>query len=127
MGYTVRLLALIALLGPIPPATNSFLELFAGEEAWSDGMRLLGYVGMSMDARRNIDYDILKPQGFLLAILSVMIMHAGAVALGGPPCSSWIFATRFSTGRFLDILGNVGSAYVRAQNALVARLVYILI
>ena len=126
MGYTGRLLALLALLGPLPPACNSFVEFFAGDAAWSRGLRLLGFTGVSFDARQTLDHDFLTPVGFLLGLLAIMLLHKRGVVLAAPPCSSWVFMSRSSTGRHLDIMG-CGSALVEAQNALVARLVYALI
>jgi len=120
-------LFLVDLLGTIAHhEPQTFTELFAGDQAWSKGMRLLGYKGTSIDARYNADSDFLSPEGLLGAILAVMLMHRGGVLLGAPPCSTWVFMSSFSTGRYLHVLGNVSNSYIAAQNALVGRLIYIL-
>ena len=127
MGYTKRLLALLALLNAADMLQDrTYAEMFAGDEAWSSGMKLLGYKGISMDARKDADHDFLRPVGFLFALWSIMSLHRDGVFLAAPPCSTWVFMSRFSTGRHLDIMGN-DSPYIQAQNALVARLVYVLV
>ena len=83
-------------------ATNewTYVELFAGDRSWSKGMTLMGFQGRSWDARYDNTMDFLTPAGFLLMLMSVMKMHVRAVFLAAPPCSSWIFFSRFSTGRW---------------------------
>ena len=127
MGYSSRLLFLVGLLGVIMPhEPRTFTEMFAGDAAWSKGLRLLGYKGTTFDARYHVDWDFLTPVGFLGAICGVMMMHRGGVLLGAPPCSTWVFMSMSSTGRHLDVMGNTHSPYVQAQNALVGRLIYVL-
>jgi len=101
----------------------SFIELFAGDESISKGLRLLEYWGKSYDLRKNTNHDFLSPQGFLAAMLSVLRCHRGAVCWSAPPCSTWVWLSRHSTGRSPDnIYGNLNSHYVCSQNALVTRL-----
>ena len=129
MGYTKRLRVLLTLLAACPdqlPDNQTFAELFAGNGAWSGGMRLLGYSGSTWDARRSDDHNFLTPVGFMLAIMGAFAIHQCGVLLAAPPCSSWIFATRWTSGRVGDVLGHTESAYIQGQNALVARLVYVL-
>ncbi len=130
MGYNRRLQWFIAAAlaaGFVESYNLTYVELFAGDRAWSRGMVLLGFEGRSWDARYNKSMDLLTPTGFMLVVMSVLSMHVGAVLLAAPPCSSWIFMSRFSTGRWARILGDPCCASIRAQNALVGRLVYILV
>jgi hypothetical protein len=101
----------------------SFVELFAGDESVSKGLRLLEYWGKSYDLRKNPDHDFLSPQGYLACMLSVLRCHRGAVCWSAPPCSTWVWLSRHSTGRSpQNIYGNLRSHYIRSQNALVTRL-----
>lgn len=136
MGYTRRLKWFIA---QIPEAANAtlslltFFELFSGMRAWSRGMEMFDYHGQSADwkyqefTEKTVKCDFLTPMGFLQVIASIMRMHARSIFLAGIPCSSWIFMSRWSTGRDKHILGHHRMAWIRSQNALVARMVYVLI
>ena len=135
MGYTRRLNWFIA---QIPEANATltmltFFELFSGMRAWSRGMEMFDYLGQSADSKyqefteKTVNCDFLTPMGFLQVIASIMRMHVGSIFLAGIPCASWVFMTRWSTGRDVHILGHKHMAWVRAQNALVARVVYVLI
>ena len=136
MGYTRRLKWFIA---QIPEAANAtlslltFFELFSGMRAWSRGMEMFDYHGQSADCKyhefteKTVKCDFLTPMGFLQVIASIMRMHARSIFLAAIPCSSWIFMSRWSTGRDKHILGHHRMAWIRAQNALVARMVYVLI
>ena len=43
-----------------------------------------------------------------------------------PPCSTWVWMSRSSTGRAVTVTGDPGNENVQAQNILVRRLVHIL-
>ena len=102
--------------------------------AWSEGMEMYEFDGLSFDKEytaadileTSLRCDFLTPAGFLMVIAHVMRMHVGSVFLAAIPCFSWIFFSRGSSGRHLDTLGN-NSKWVSDQNALVSRLVYVLI
>lgn len=135
MGYTRRLLWFIAALN-FEVTTNailySFGELFAGERAWSKGMQSLELSGRSFDLKYPemgpdmCHCNFLDPHGFLTILHHVLQMHVGAVFLAACPCFSWIFMTSHTTGRDRHVLGN-DRPWVLAQNALVSRIVYVLI
>ncbi len=99
-----------------------FVEVFAGEQSISKGLRLLGMRGLSMDGRISVDHDVLTPVGFLALLRGVMRLRPGGLLWAAPPCSTWIFLSRHSTMRHVDVAGNPDSFYVRSQNALVCRL-----
>lgn len=120
--------ALMALLqqmygcGREPDRDLTFVEIFAGEAAVSRGMRLLGYAGSTFDMRLSESHDILTPVGFLTVLAAVLRIRPGGVLWAAPPCSTWVFLSRHSTGRNKDPSGNwETSAYVESQNALVCR------
>jgi hypothetical protein len=128
MGFVVRLLPLLAQLGALHVVPNlTYVEAFAGDRSVSWGMDLLGYEGRSFDTRIDPSHNFLSPIGFLLICMSIMAVHRGGVLWGAPPCSTWVWMSRHSTGRSeATILGNPASDYVRSQNALVTRLVHVL-
>ena len=111
----------------------TFVELFSGMRAWSKGMEMYGYDGVSCDtiydfiAEDIMKCDFLTPMGFLCIVSLIMRIHRKGVFLAAIPCGSWVFMCRYTTGRHLNIKGFASNAWVRAQNVLVARLVYILI
>ena len=114
-------------LGRVVDRNITFVELFAGEANWSCGMRSLSYEGVSIDARRNYAHDFLTPAGFMATLSAVLRIRPGGVFWAGPPCSTWVFMSRHSTGRDKDVRGNwESSPYVASQNALVSRLLVIL-
>ena len=109
--------------GREPDRDFSFVETFAGEAAVSRGMRLMGFAGETLDARRSVAHDILTPTGFLVTLAAVMRIRRGGLFWAAPPCSTWVFLSRHSTGRHKNPSGNwKTSAYVASQNALVCRL-----
>jgi hypothetical protein len=105
-----------------PVQDMDFVELFAGEAAVSHGMRAFGFRGWSMDLRISLDHDLLSPAGFLQLLACLARLRPGGVFWAAPPCSTWVFMSRHSTGRDLSVSGNTTSPYVLAQNALVCRL-----
>lgn len=106
----------------------SFAEAFAGDHAWSRGMQFMGFEGRSFDMRFTPAHNFMRPAGFLALVATVMCMHKGAVLWLGTPCSTWVWMSRWSTGRSATcIIGNVSSAYIRAQNALISRVCYIIV
>ena len=105
-----------------PVQDMDFVELFAGEAAVSRGMRGFGYRGWTMDLRISLDHDLLSPAGFLQLLACLARLRPGGVFWAAPPCSTWVFMSRHSTGRDRCVTGNTSSPDVLAQNALVCRL-----
>ncbi len=124
---------LTQLLGPVTtglpqPAVrdSDFVEVFAGDAAVSKGMRLLGYRGVTLDMRINPEHDVLRPAGFSTLLVAAMGIRPGGLLWAAPPCSTWVWLSRHSSGRDADPAGNSSSGYVVAQNALVCRLLLVL-
>ena len=114
-------------LGRVVDRNITFVETFAGEANGSCGMRSLSYEGVSLDLRRNYAHDFLTPAGFMATLSAVLRIRPGGVLWAGPPCSTWVYMSRHSTGRDKDVRGNwKSSSYVASQRALVCRLLVIL-
>ena len=133
MGHITRLLPFLIALGffssgagPSLVAKHGYLEFFSGDESISKGMRLYGYSGLSFDLRRCVDHNFLIPCGFLAALSACMRVRRGGLVWWAPPCSSWVFMSRSSTGRAVSVEGNPFNEAVQAQNILVRRLVHLL-
>ena len=129
MGYVHSLWPILLAYNLLEPFAEllTFAEGFAGEHAWSRGMQFLGYAGCTFDMRFTPFHNFMRPAGFIAMVATVMRMHRGAVLWLGTPCSTWVWMSRHSTGRNLDIMGNTDSAYICAQNALISRVCYILV
>ena len=126
MGSKAVLKALLMQMygcGRKPDRDLTFVETFAGDAAVSRGMRLLGFAGEALDMRRSASHDILTPVGFLVTLAAAMRIRRGGVFWAAPPCSTWVFLSRGSTGQNKSPSGNwKASPYVASQNALVCRL-----
>ena len=105
-----------------PVRDMDFVELFAGEAVVSEGMRAFGYRGWTMDLQISLDHDLLSPAGFVQLLACLARLRPGSVFWAAPPCCTWVFMSRHSTGRDRCVTGNTSSPYVLAQNALVCRL-----
>ena len=121
-------MALLEALGQTPPVAQEldFGELFAGKGAVSSSLGALGYQGRALDRERQAEADVLTPIGFLLALRMALSIHAGGVMWLAPPCSSWVFLARHSTGRHLAVQGDVTLANTVVQNAMAERVSFLL-
>ena len=106
-------------LGPTPQL--DFAELFAGAGSVHRHMKELGYQGRAMDREYCEDHDILTPLGFVVAARIAASIRPGGVLWLAPPCSSWVWLTRGSSGRHLGAMGDITQPGIVAQNALVER------
>ena len=70
--------------------------------------------------------DVLQQSGFCLLLNTALGLAPGGVLWAAPPCSTWVWLSRQSTGRHLQPEGNRLSRQVVGQNALVERLVLVL-
>jgi len=128
MGYLLRLIPILTTFALFDVRPNKHAsEMFAGERQWSGNMLELGYVVQSFDSRHNLCHDFLTPTGFLVAIVTVMTICLNGILWLAPPCSSWVWMSRFSTGRHLSLLGHLFNNNVQSQNALVGRLCYVIV
>lgn len=111
---------------PAPAGSLDFVEVFAGDQSISRGMRMLGYRGLSLDQRYDPSHNVLCPVGLMVLLHAVLNVRPGGVLWAAPPCSTWVWMSRFSSGRYLHVAGDPRSEYVRGQNALVERLLFVL-
>ena len=101
-----------------------FVELFAGDGAISTGLEGVGCIGVRVDARRRPEHNFMTPTGFAIALRAVLKLRAGGIFWAAPPCGTWVWVSRASTGRHVRTEGSSWSAHV--QNALVERLCLLL-
>ena len=94
------------------------VELFAGCHSITNGMRGLDYSAVSLDMATVSEHDDLNTsKGFLRAITYVLGMKPGGLLWAAPPCSSWVWLSRGSTGRSLENpMGQTSYGRVRAAN-----------
>ena len=119
--------ALWAALSQLQPGISlDFAELFAGNCAVGRALQALGYQGRAMDKTYHPGHDLLEPVGFLAALQTALDLKPGAVMWLAPPCSTWVWLARHSTGRDLAVHGNIALPVVVRQNALVERVVLLL-
>lgn len=109
---------------PLKPL--DYAEAFAGTGAVHRALAAFGLEGRAMDLKYSPDHNVLKPVGMLLLLETAMALKPGGIFWAAPPCSSWVFLSRSSTGRHLQVEGDVALRSVVAQNALVERLVLVL-
>ena len=109
-----------------PGEALDFAEVFAGAGAVSSSLAALGYRGRALDREHHASMDFLQPLGLLLALRAAMAIHPGGVMWLAPPCSSWVWLTRHSSGRDVITEGDLTQASIVAQNALVERVVLVL-
>ena len=129
MAYMRRLLPLLLSLrvrwGPDPLIRcEDFAELFAGEQSVTNGLRCFGFEGIPMDQKYGC--DLLSAVGFAAAVVAILKIRCGGILWAAPPCSSWVWISRGSTGRTKDnVLGNVEYTSVRMSNRLVSRVAHL--
>ncbi len=116
--------ALLEMLGEVHPcAAPNFGEIFAGEGTVSGSLGLLGYRGRALDRDHVAQMDLLQPLGLLMAVRMACSIRPRGVMWMAPPCSSWAWLTRHSSGRDLCTEGDLTQAEIVAQNTLLERVV----
>jgi hypothetical protein len=119
----VALRSLIAQVGDVKRNLD-FVELFAGDGAISTGLEGVGFTGLRIDARRRPEHNFMTPTGFAIALRAVLMLRVGGIFWAAPPCGTWVWVSRASTGRDARPEGSSWSA--RVQNALVERVCLLL-
>ena len=96
-------------------------EFFSGMQAWSSAMRDHGLVTNTFELCDDEEQNMLTPEGFCLAVKSILETRAAGLNLFAVVCSCWTFLNRGTSGRNpLRPLGNQGLRYVREANVMVA-------
>ena len=111
----------------LKPRTKDFTELFSGERAISLGLKHFGYSGLSVDERYNPHYDLLKPEGFLLAVRHILEQKQGSLLWMAPPCGSWVWMSASSTGRTAQDPCGKDVPSTRINNMLADRICYLML
>lgn len=91
----------------------------------SGACHFLGLVTAAFDSAIDLDMDFMSPMGLLLAVQLLRRCKPGSVIWLGPPCSTWVFMSRSTTGRRASTpLGSSRRAH--EANTLVERMCAIL-
>jgi hypothetical protein len=76
------------------------VEFFAGQKAVTLAFQARGWAAVPFELLDDpAVYDFMSDKGFLLAITFVLSLKHGGFLLGAPVCSTWVWMSRFSTGR----------------------------
>ena len=119
--------ALWGSLAQVPEqAALAFGEVFAGNGAVHRAVADLGYSVRALDVKYAGDHDVLTPVGLVVLMSTALALVPGGCLWAAPPCSTWIWLSRGSTGRHHNARGDCRRRVVVAQNALVERLVLVL-
>lgn len=103
-----------------------FLDLFSGAGGLASGLRACGFVGLQQDFSLHHQFDLLSARGFLLALSALRRVRPFGVCHCGPPCGSWVWISRASTGRRSWRVRGLDVPSVRMANLLVRRLCLLL-
>ncbi len=118
--------ALVDMVAQVEPLEElDFGEFFAGKGAVHRSLQALGYRGAAMDLTYSALHDLLTPVGFLAACRICLAIKAGGVAWFAPPCSSWVWLTRHSSGRGFVVEGDITQATIYRQNAVAHRVAFL--
>ncbi len=109
-----------------PGEPLDFAELFAGKGAVHRALAALGFRGRRMDLSYDPGHDLLTPVGFLLAVQIALDLKPGGLMWLAPPCTTWVWMSRATTGRHIQVVGDVTSPPVVRSNALTERLALLL-
>ncbi len=77
----------------------------------------------SYDINKDSEQNLLTPEGFLLAVRSVLRLRTGGTLWGGVPCSSFVWISRGSSGRSKDMPEGNGSLCSILGNVLLVRFI----
>ena len=102
-------------------------EFFCGVRSVCNAFQYLNMEAMGLDVGEDPCRDLLLPSGCLVALYMVLRCKPGALSFWAPPCGSWVFLNRHTSGRSVDNpCGNIDLEYVALNNRLVARVVLLL-
>ncbi len=99
------------------------VEVFAGAQAITQAVLQFQGTAFAMDLNMGPTCDVLTPAGLIRLLFAVLRLRPGGLLWGAPPCSTWAWVSRGSTGRVDRVEGNWNrSERILGQNALVERL-----
>ena len=124
----IQIMVLLLTLQGAPRTVDS-VELFAGCRSVTNGIRGLGYSAVGLDFSTISYWDnINSTTGFLKALTYVMGLAPDGFLWAAPPCSSWVWMARGSSGRSKEQpLGRQSHEKVRQANEQISRVVLLLL
>ena len=103
-------------------------EFFAGEALYTRTMVEANLEYRSFEIRHDASEDMLSDEGWLKALSNIVHTKCDGLNHWGPPCSSWVFINRWTSGRTAqNPLGNEARRYVRDANTMTSRMVVLLL
>lgn len=127
MKYSRLAVLVCSLIMSLPdPRPVHFVEDCAGDRALSDAIYRSGYVVMARDILFTRAHNLLSTLGIVVALQTLRSLVKGGLYWAAPPCSSWVWLSRSSTGRTrLRPGGQRHRLKVRQANKLARRVCYI--
>ena len=131
-GVPKVFLRLVVLVSQIPGLTGvkelGALEICAGKARITKALRARGCCAVPYDNMTiSPSMDLLTPLGFALAVRLVLSLGRGALLWLAPPCSSWVWVNRATSGRNqINWEGKKGLKYVAEANRFVSRMALLL-
>ena len=123
---------LIPLVSLLPPSKFDIdtLELFSGCQSATQALRGRGLCGAAFDVNLGPGkavFDLSTGLGFSKALELLNRVRPGGLVLGGPPCSSYVWMNRSTSGRSTRRpLGYEYLQYIRQANLVAARVMLLL-
>ena len=108
--------------------TSKELSFFAGLGAITRGLQAKGWAVYPYEKEDDkLVEDILNDEGYCFALSLVLRCRIGAILWFGIVCSSWVFMSRGSTGRYIfDIRGHIKNDAVHHGNIMCSRVILLM-
>lgn len=87
------------LTGGLVECDLSALEIFSGVQSITNGFRTCGYTSESFDKISDPAMDMNTLSGFHMVCMLVLRIRPLGFLWAAPPCSSWVFLSKSTTGR----------------------------
>jgi hypothetical protein len=94
-----EILICMLLAGGILKCDLSSVEIFSGVQSITRGFRTLGYTSEAFDKILDPAMDVNTLFGFSMVCKLVLRLRPSGFLWAAPPCSSWVFLSKNSTGR----------------------------
>ena len=97
------LLSILASFDHLPPSWDiDAVEYFAGVQSVTRGFAGRGYRAMAYDIVIDSRFDMTTSVGFLYAVELALRVRPRGFAFFAPPCSSFVWVNRGTSGRFTE-------------------------
>lgn len=94
-----------------------FLEICAGTHKVSSYLHKAGWSVLAMDISYHVDQDVTALVGMVFTTVMLLRVKRGGCLLTSPCCRSWLWLTRYTMGRHVQITGDESRQDVRDANA----------